>query len=297
MVTQDKRSILCHCISFLQFYFDDDIEERTSRWVSKHLRKFNVYARYGVEHWKNMWAKQFDIRRQKVKRDKLEEFYSDSKIVEVIRTSYELGHEHKFITELIVRRGNEKIDLVTEPHYKYLNTNDIENLYLLCINGKVDNYRETGLLGSLTVFIRSTVIWERVHDFQLGMKSYQQKVNLTAPIITFPDIEKYELFTITSEPVIRMIYENNKKEKRVMIHKEIHKFCDATLKRVLERLKKYNKDVKYGYVDPSPNDADAEYFRFYEEDIEDRLKHRDQMRRWEMYVNGRPFGSRRDHPE
>ncbi|GJT46692.1 hypothetical protein Tco_0955407 [Tanacetum coccineum] len=41
-----------------------------------------------------------------------------------------------------------------------------------------------------------------------------------------------------------MIYENNKKEKRVMIHKEIHKFCDATLKRVLEKLKKYKKDVK-----------------------------------------------------
>nr|GEX57485.1 retrovirus-related Pol polyprotein from transposon TNT 1-94 [Tanacetum cinerariifolium] len=84
---------------------------------------------------------------------------------------------------------------------------------------------------------------------EIGMKSYQQKVNLTAPIITFPGIEEYELFTITSEP------------------------------RVLERLKKYNKDFKYGYVDLSPSDADAKYLRFYEEDIEDRLKHRDQMRR------------------
>ncbi|GJW81630.1 hypothetical protein Tco_0145605 [Tanacetum coccineum] len=94
-----------------------------------------------------------------------------------------------------------------------------------------------------------------------------------------------------------MIYENNKKEKRVMIHKEIHKFCNATLKRVLEKLKKYNKDVKYGYVVPSPSDADAEYLQFYEEDIEERLKHHDHMRRWEMYVNGRPLGSRRDRPE
>ncbi|GKE14164.1 hypothetical protein Tco_1421741 [Tanacetum coccineum] len=242
--------------------------------------------------------KQFDYQEgRKVKRDKLEEFYSDSKIVEVIRTSYELGHEHKFITELIVRRANENIDPVIEPHYKNLNTNDIEDLYLLCVNGKVDNNKETGLLGSLTVFIRSIIIWERIHDFHLGMESYQQIVNLAAPIITFPGIEEYELFTISSESVIGMIYENNKKEKRVMIPKEIHKFCDATLKRVLKRMKKYNKDVKYGYVDPSPNDADAEYFRFYKEDIEDRLKHRDQMRRWEMYVNGRPFGSKRDHLE
>ncbi|GKC69817.1 hypothetical protein Tco_1115700 [Tanacetum coccineum] len=199
---------------------DDDIEEQTSRWVSKHLIKFNVYAQYGVEHRKNMWAKQFHIIMKKEKRDKPEEVYSDSQIVKVIRTSYELD-------------------------YKYLNKNEIEDLYLLCINGKVDNYRETGLLGSLIVFIRSTVIWERVHNFQLGMESYHQKVNLTAPTITFPGIEDHELFTITSEPVVGMIYENSKKEKRVMIH--------------MENLKKYNKDVKYRYVDPSPSDADDEY--------------------------------------
>ncbi|GJX88189.1 hypothetical protein Tco_0340203 [Tanacetum coccineum] len=38
---------------------DDDIEERTSRWVNKCVRKFNPYARYGVEHWKNPHAKIF----------------------------------------------------------------------------------------------------------------------------------------------------------------------------------------------------------------------------------------------
>ncbi|GJR83437.1 hypothetical protein Tco_0154222 [Tanacetum coccineum] len=114
------------------------------------------------------------------------------------------------------------------------------------------------------------------------LRNKEQKVNLTAPTIIFLGIEEYELFNITSEPVVGMIDEKSKKEKRVMIHKEIHKFCDATLKRVLETLKKYNKDVKYGYVDPSPSDDDAEYLRYYEEDIKDRLKHQDHMRRWEM---------------
>ncbi|GJS53884.1 hypothetical protein Tco_0492991 [Tanacetum coccineum] len=157
---------------------DDDIEERTSRW--------------------------------KEKRDKLEEVYSNLKIVEVIRTSYELGHEHKFITELIVRRANRKINSIKEQDYKYLNKNDIEDLYLLCVNGKVDDYKETG---------------------------------------------------------------------------------------VLVILKKYSKDMKYGYIDSSPSDDDVEYLRYYEEDIENHLKHRDQMRRWEMYVNGRLLRSRRDHLE
>ncbi|GJZ14500.1 retrovirus-related pol polyprotein from transposon TNT 1-94, partial [Tanacetum coccineum] len=163
---------------------DDDIEERTSRWIIK-----------------------------------------------VLKTSYELGHKHKFITTIIVRRVNGKIDPIKESDYKYLNKNDIEDLYLLCVNGKLKDYRQTGLLGSLTVFIRSINIWEKVHDFELGMKSYQWKVNLTALTIIFPGIEQENLFNITYEPVVGMIYENSKKEKRVMIHKEIHKFCDATLKR------------------------------------------------------------------
>ncbi|GJW18953.1 putative reverse transcriptase domain-containing protein [Tanacetum coccineum] len=44
---------------------------------------------------------------------------------------------------------------------------------------------------------------------------------------------------------------NIKKEKRVMRHQEVHKLCDASLKRVLEGLKSYNNDVKHGYVTPS----------------------------------------------
>ncbi|GJX01999.1 hypothetical protein Tco_0185912 [Tanacetum coccineum] len=44
---------------------DDDIEERTSRWVNKCVKKFNPYAQYSVEHWKNPHAKIFYIKRQK----------------------------------------------------------------------------------------------------------------------------------------------------------------------------------------------------------------------------------------
>ncbi|GJZ96904.1 hypothetical protein Tco_0669238 [Tanacetum coccineum] len=95
---------------------DDDIEERTSRWVNKCVKKFNPYARYGVEHWKNPHAKIFYIRKQK-------------------------------------EPGKPK-----EPDYKNLNKNDIEDMYLLIMNGKVPDYAEIGLLWSLSVFIRSSVI-------------------------------------------------------------------------------------------------------------------------------------------
>ncbi|GJU22300.1 putative reverse transcriptase domain-containing protein [Tanacetum coccineum] len=226
-----------------------------------------------------------------------EEIYSNSKIVQVIKTYWELGHEHKFITEIVARRANDCIVSITEPDYKNLNKNDIEDIYLLIMNGKIPDYADTGLLWSLSVFIRSSVIWERVHDFQLGIESYQQKVNLTAPTITFPGIEEHDMFSIIYEPVHGIIYKNSKKEKRVMRHTEIHKFCDATLNRVLEGLKSYNNDVKYGYVQKDLTKDETEYLKLFEEEIEERLKHRRQMRRWEMYVNGRPLGLRRERPE
>ncbi|GJS20679.1 hypothetical protein Tco_0449311 [Tanacetum coccineum] len=241
---------------------DDDIEERTSRWVNKCVRKFNPYARYGVEHWKNPHAKIFYIRKQKEPGKPKEEVYSNSKIIQVVKTYWELGHEHKFITEIIARRANKYLVSITEPDYKNLNKNDIEDIYLLIMNGKVPDYADTGLLWSLSVFIR-----------------------------------KYEMFSIIYEPVNGIIYKNSKKEKWVMRHSEIHKFCDATLNRVLEGLKSYNNDVKYGYVQKDLTKDETGYLKLFEKEIEERLKHRRQIRRWEMSVNGRPLGSRREHPE
>ncbi|GJS51909.1 hypothetical protein Tco_0625271 [Tanacetum coccineum] len=232
-----------------------------------------------VKHWKNSHAKIFYIRKQQEPGKPNEEIYSNSKNVQIIKTYWKLGHEHKFIIEIVARRANRCIVSITELNYKNLNKNDIKDMYLLIVNHKVDDYVETGLWWSLSVFIRSIVIWERVHDYQLGVESYQQQVNLTAPTITFPDIEKYKVFTIISEPVYGIIYKNNKKEKRVMRHQKVHKFCDATLKRVLEGLKSYNNDVKYGYVTHNLSKENVEYLQLFAEEIEERLKYRDQMRR------------------
>ncbi|GJU39577.1 hypothetical protein Tco_1192534 [Tanacetum coccineum] len=204
---------------------DDDIEERTSRWVDKCVNKFNLYARYNVKHWKNTHANIFYIKKQKEPRKPKEVVYSNSKIVQIIKTYWEPGHKHKFITYIIARRENGSIVSITKSDYKNLNKNDIKDMYLLIVNGNVEDYAETGLLWSLS----------GVH------------------------IEKYKVFSIVSEPVYGIIYKSSKKEKRVTRHQEIHKFCDATLKGVLEGLKSYNNDVKHGYVTLSLSKEDAEY--------------------------------------
>ncbi|GJS75486.1 hypothetical protein Tco_0725367 [Tanacetum coccineum] len=54
---------------------------------------------------------------------------------------------------------------------------------------------------------------EELINFQLRIESYQKKVNLTTPSMTFPGIEDHEMFSIIYEPVHGIIYKNSKKEK------------------------------------------------------------------------------------
>ncbi|GJR74046.1 hypothetical protein Tco_0086411 [Tanacetum coccineum] len=109
-------------------------------------------------------------------------------------------------------------------------------MYYLCLNKKV-NYLENKLRNSLMTFIRSCVIWERVHDFQLEIESYQIKVNLTAPTLIFSGIEARDPYSIVDKLTTSLIYLNCKEEKRVMYLVEIVMFCDATPERVLKEVK------------------------------------------------------------
>ncbi|GJY09755.1 retrovirus-related pol polyprotein from transposon TNT 1-94 [Tanacetum coccineum] len=151
-------------------------------------------------------------------------------ITEVVRIVTDQPHGLDFMEQILVMRANDKPDNFSEADFKYLNKNDIEDLYYLCQSKEIDN-QKVKLMNSLITFIRNCVIWERVHDFQLGIESYQMKVNLTAPTLTFPGIEEHAPYTIVDEPQMGLIYLNNKDEKRFMYLEEIVKFYDATLEK------------------------------------------------------------------
>nr|GEU87664.1 mitochondrial import receptor subunit TOM6 homolog [Tanacetum cinerariifolium] len=186
------------------------------------------------------------IRRQQKKRDNLDEAHSDVKIVEVVNVQFDQGYGPEYMIMIAIKRTNGKYSEFAESDYKYLQKNDNEDMNLMCINGIIKDYRQTGL----------------------KIQSY-----CTDPHISR---KKEKLVIITSEPVVGLIYENNKKDKRVMVIKEIPKFYDATLKRVLEKVKKFNLDVKHGYANPDLNNEDAEYIEFYEEYIKERLRKKNQ---------------------
>ncbi|GJY38197.1 hypothetical protein Tco_0424561 [Tanacetum coccineum] len=213
-----------------------DLEEKINRWVRKEFKTLNKEARLSVQHWKDSWHKMMYKQKQRRVRNNPEDYFSKHRITKVVRIIIDQPHGLDFIEQILVIKENDKPDSFSEADFKYLNKNDIEDLYYLCRNKKV-NYRETNLMNSLITFIRSCVIWERVHDFQLRIKSYQIKVNLTAPTLTFPGIEACEPYSIVDKPNTGLIYLNNKGKKRLMCLVEIMKFCDATLEKVLKEVK------------------------------------------------------------
>ncbi|GJY50894.1 hypothetical protein Tco_0441741 [Tanacetum coccineum] len=209
-------------------------------------------------------------------------------IIEVVRIVTDQPHGLDFIEKILVMRANDKPDSFFKADFKYLNKNDIKDLYYLYRSKDIDN-QKVKLMNTLIMFIRSCVIWERVHDFQLGIESYQMKVNLTAPILTFLAIEEHAPYTIVDEPQMGLIYLNNKEEKRVMYLEEIVKFCDATVEKILNEVKLRMFESKVLKKPPLLGELDQDIMKAYEREISKRLSHRQQMRRWESFVNGRPI--------
>ncbi|GJU19598.1 retrovirus-related pol polyprotein from transposon TNT 1-94 [Tanacetum coccineum] len=255
---------------------------------SKEFKTFNEDARLSIQHWKDSWHKRVYKQNQKKVRKNPEDYYSNNRITEVVRIVTDQPYGLDFMEQILMMRAKDKPDSFSEADFKYLNKNDIEDLYYLCRSKEIDN-RKVKLMNSLITFIRSCVIWERVHDFQLGIESYQMKVNLTAPTLTFPGIEEHAPYTIVDEPQMGLIYLNSKDEKRVMYLEEIVKFCDATLEKVLNEVKLRMFESKFLKKPPLLGELDQDIMKAYEREISKRLSHRQQMRRWESFVNGRPI--------
>ncbi|GKB69550.1 hypothetical protein Tco_0930962, partial [Tanacetum coccineum] len=84
-----------------------------------------------------------------------------------------------------------------------LHLNDIEDMLLLVVQHKLFHLNVSDIVDfivALHMFTRSLIIKRQVEDLQLGVESYQKKVNTTAPQQTFPEIEFKELYTLSYKP-------------------------------------------------------------------------------------------------
>ncbi|GJZ31400.1 hypothetical protein Tco_0576447 [Tanacetum coccineum] len=143
---------------------------------------------------------------------------------------------------------------------------------------------------SLRMFTRSVVIQRRVEDLQLGVESYQKKLNLTKPDTYRSNLRRRDAYTPYSDPR-GFIYENKDKKNRLMRIDELHKFSDGTLDDVRTALNDRLKGIRMEYLPQTFwSQRDKANARAMIQAIDKRLKTRRIMRSLERFVGGRPYG-------
>ncbi|GKC49482.1 hypothetical protein Tco_1072227, partial [Tanacetum coccineum] len=159
------------------------------------------------------------------------EVFSHMQILGFVRLTIDNQFGYEYLKEIVVRRAYLKEYSFREADFSNLHLNDIEDLFLLYVQRKIHNL--TGdeivhLVNALHIFTRSIVIQRRVEDVQLGVKSYQKKLNITKLQTTCDGISFKEPYTIIHKPR-GVVCLNKSQRKSLMRVDDLYKFSDGTL--------------------------------------------------------------------
>ncbi|GKB40471.1 hypothetical protein Tco_0885413 [Tanacetum coccineum] len=223
-------------------YLDFGLEELVpSLWVESEL-EYDISAVYGITHW---WfrRKEFYINKHSEPSDR-EAVRSQMRILNVISVKVFEKYGYNYLREIILRRTDYQEYKISEKDFKNLHPNDFEDLFLLNIQEKLNHLPKTdktSLHTAVNMWIRNLVIRNRVGDLQLGIESYQTKINLERPNWDAADYYFKEDYTIVPKPRA-VVYRDRNDQRKLMRLKELHKFSDGTLTRVMEKLDHMVKD-------------------------------------------------------
>ncbi|GJV38004.1 hypothetical protein Tco_1410481 [Tanacetum coccineum] len=134
-----------------------------------------------------------------------------------------------------------KLQIVEWHGYKHLDWITIRKM----TNLNVEDRLAFGV--SLKMFTRSIVIQRRVEDLQLGVESYQKKLNIIKPDTYRSDLKRRDAYTAYSNPR-GFIYQNKDKKNKLMRIDELHKFSDGTLDDVQTALNDRLKGIRMEYL-------------------------------------------------
>nr|GEV53013.1 hypothetical protein [Tanacetum cinerariifolium] len=112
-------------------------------------------------------------------------------------------HGYGHLEEIVVKRVDRQLYKFKEGDFVDLHLNEIENMLFLAVQHKLFHLNDSDIVDfivALRMFTRSLIIKRCVKDLQLGVESYQKKLNITKPHKTFPEIEFKELFTSSQKP-------------------------------------------------------------------------------------------------
>nr|GEY05545.1 hypothetical protein [Tanacetum cinerariifolium] len=152
------------------------------------------------------------------------------------------------------------------------------------------------LATALRMFARHIVIQKRVEDLQLGVESYQKKLNISRPLTHKAGITDLEPYTTYSNPQ-GVIYLDMLERNRLMSSHELYKFSDGTLISVRDKLKDIanNLGLRCTIVMQRRkwSNFDKKWSRIMVKDTDCPLMERRLKRSLERFVGGREY--KEDH--
>nr|GFA94456.1 hypothetical protein [Tanacetum cinerariifolium] len=204
-------------------YLWGDLVARTM-WIQDPI-DYDKHALWGVSHWGRKRQQFYGFA---VNQESARDVYSKRRIIAVTEFKIMEWHSYKHLDWITVRRDDDKLYKFKEGDFKRLLLQDIEDMLLLLVQGKLTN---------LTV----------EEHLVPGVERYQKKLNLTKPDTYRADLKRKEAYTACSNPR-GFIYQNKDKKNRLMRIDELHKFSDETLTDVRTALDDRLKGIRMQYL-------------------------------------------------
>ncbi|GKC02441.1 hypothetical protein Tco_0994051, partial [Tanacetum coccineum] len=157
-------------------------------------------AERGIKHW---GRKHKLFYKYKLNKFSKHDVISHLKIMSVVSVKVDKLHGYDYLEEIMVGRADRQLYKFKEGDFINLHLNYIKNMLLLVVQHKLfhlDGEVIIDLAVALCMFTRSLIIKKRVEDVQLGVESYQKKLNITKPQKDFLGNSAKELYTPSFEP-------------------------------------------------------------------------------------------------
>ncbi|GJU73660.1 hypothetical protein Tco_1265065 [Tanacetum coccineum] len=191
---------------------------------------YDILASYGISHW---WFKrqQFYIDRHSADTNRRAIVWTYMRILSVVIIEVFSIYGYDYMKKIVLRRADNQEYTIAESDFKDLYPSNFKDLYLLNLQGHMHHLppKDKKILSTtVNLWIRNLVIRKRVEDFQLGIKSYQTKLNLTKPRWEAKGLEFMHDYKILDSPRV-VVFKDRYGMQMIMHFNEIHKSSDGTL--------------------------------------------------------------------
>ncbi|GJZ00325.1 hypothetical protein Tco_0517754 [Tanacetum coccineum] len=267
------------------------IEDKVPRriWRPKKV-VYDKHAYWGTYHWGPKRQKLYGYA---ANMETSKDVYSRHMIIAVTSLKIMQFFCYSHLEEIIVRRKDDQLYKFREGDFKRLRRQDIEDMLLLLVQGKLTNLNldeRYALNVALRMYTRCIIIQECVEDLQLGVKSYQKKINLSRTDSYRSDLRKMTPYTAYPD-IQGIIYQDDMDKNHLMRTEELHKFSDGTLNHVRTALNDIAIRIQMEYLPKRKwSKQDKQRARVMINAIDKNLKDRRLMRSLEKFVGGRPYG-------